>query len=270
MEHATGDLAATLARTTARLDQDVKAAQQTAAVAVTTARLAQATADPPEGAAIAVAAPATAPATAPVVSRVPPPREASRENPPAVAARPGQIHPGMPTYTGALPMPAEPNGPLGMMRPFPVQAQPPTIAEPSAPIALPRPDPRVPPTPGHMAMPFHAPLLQSNPLMTTGIFDAPVEPGAIAVAFAVDLGPATTIEAMRTRWSELKASQSPLFDSLKPLVALKDGGKAGQELHLIAGPLSNAAASARFCAVLSGTGIPCQAGVYEGQRLAAH
>jgi hypothetical protein len=105
--------------------------------------------------------------------------------------------------------------------------------------------------------------------MTTGIFDAPAAPSALTVEFAVDLGAGTTVDAMRSRWSEIKKSQSPLFDSLKPLVSLKDDGKAGQELHLIAGPLTNAAASERFCAVLSGSGIPCQATVYEGQHLAA-
>lgn len=153
-----------------------------------------------------------------------------------------------------------------MMRPFPVQA--PQIGEPAT-TAVPQTKPVAGATPPRTTATFRTPFLQSNPLMTTGILDGPVEPGPLAVEFAVDLGPATTVDALRARWSELKTGQSPLFDSLRPLVVLRDGGKAGQELHLIAGPLSNAGASARFCAVLSGTGIPCQAAVYEGQRLAA-
>jgi len=263
MERAIGDLTGTLARNTDRLDADVKAALVAAAAAVATAKLAQARADPPDG------VPAAIPAPAPVATRAAPSREA-RDSPPApaVSAFPGQIHGTAPAFTGALPMPAEPNGPPGMLRPFPVP--PPPVVETAASV-LPRPKPatatRLPAE--RAATALRAPLLQSNPLLTTGILDGPVEPGALAVEFAVDLGAATTIEAMQTRWSEIKASQSPLFDSLKPLVSLKDGGKAGQELHLIAGPLANAGASARFCAVLSGSGIACRQAVYEGQHLAA-
>jgi hypothetical protein len=115
--------------------------------------------------------------------------------------------------------------------------------------------------------PARAPLFQANPLMATGIFDTP-EPAAVATEFAVDLGAAATVDALRGRWNELRASQSPLFDNMKPLVALKES-KSGQELHLIAGPLTNNAAGARLCAVLSGTGVVCQPTLYEGQRLAA-
>jgi hypothetical protein len=104
--------------------------------------------------------------------------------------------------------------------------------------------------------------------MTTGIFAAPAEPTASAPEFAVDLGAAPTVEALRARWSELRTSQSPLLDNLRPLVALKES-RSGQELHLIAGPLTNSAGGARLCAVLAGTGVPCQPTAYEGQRLAS-
>ena len=168
-------------------------------------------------------------------------------------------------------MPAAPegNGPPGMMRPFPVA--PPSqaaaaAADPAPP--LPRPAAR----PSAPAAPIRAPLFQSNPLMTTGIFDTPAEPAAIAAPtvteFAIDLGAAATVEALRTRWGDLKVSQSPLFDNLRPLVTLKES-KSGQELHLIAGPLTNNAAGARLCAVLAGGGLSCQPTIYEGQRLTA-
>lgn len=129
-----------------------------------------------------------------------------------------------------------------------------------------KPQPR-PPAPA--AAPGHAPSFQANPLMTAGIFDGPAEPGGSAGEFAIDLGGGTTVEALRARWNALRASESPLFDNLKPLVALKDGGKSGQELHLIAGPLASSAATARFCAVLSGGGVPCLPSLFEGQHLAA-
>jgi hypothetical protein len=114
-----------------------------------------------------------------------------------------------------------------------------------------------------------APVFQSNPLMSTGILEPPPVTGAIAAAFGVDLGAASTIEVARSRWNELQVRQSPLLDNLKPLLALKDGGRAGQELHLIAGPLTSAAAGLRLCAVVSAGGAPCEPSDYEGQHLAA-
>ena len=106
--------------------------------------------------------------------------------------------------------------------------------------------------------------------MAAGILDAPPALGAIAAEFGVDLGAATTVEAARARWNELQIHQSPLLDNLKPLIALKDGSRGGQELHLIAGPLTSSAAGARLCAVVSSTGTACEPSAYDGQRLLAH
>ena len=53
---------------------------------------------------------------------------------------------------------------------------------------------------GRVRNPHRGPF-PANPLMTAGIFGTPVEPGEIATAFAIDLGPAGTIEAARTRWT---------------------------------------------------------------------
>jgi hypothetical protein len=261
MERQVGDLGGTLARSTARFEADLKTVQQVAAAASAAAatRLAQARPDPPEPATLA------APATA--AARMPPAREAAAPPNPVPL---GAVHPGAPAYTGTIPMPTattpETNGPPGMTRPFPVQAPPQAAAEPA--VATPRPRPNEA-KPGNPSTPLYGPLFQSNPLMTTGILGAPMEPGAISAEFAIDLGSAATIDALRTRWGEIRTSQSPLFDNLRPLVAIKDGGKGAQELHLVAGPLTTTAASARMCAVLSGTGVPCQATVYEGQRLTA-
>jgi len=255
MERQVGDLGGTLARSTARFEADLKTVQQVAAAASAAAatRLAQARPDPPEPAALA------APATA--APRTPPAHEAAAPPNPAPL---GAVHAGAPAYTGTIPMPTtttpETYGPPGMTRPFPVQAP----AETAVATPRPRPNEARPANPA-----LYGPLFQSNPLMTTGIIGAPMEPGTISAEFAIDLGSAATIDALRTRWGEIRTSQSPLFDNLRPLVAIKDGGKGAQELHLVAGPLTTTAASARMCAVLSGTGVPCQATVYEGQRLTA-
>jgi hypothetical protein len=91
----------------------------------------------------------------------------------------------------------------------------------------------------------------------------------IRTEFAVDLASETTIEALRARWGQLRAQQSAQLDGLKPLVAVRDGQKPGTvELHLIAGPLSNANAAARLCVTLGNAGLDCKPTVFDGQRLA--
>jgi hypothetical protein len=280
LEHQIGDLGGTLARTTARFEGDIRSAQQAAAAASAVAaanRVAPARPEPADSTPPAAVA-ANAPLTPSPVRTLP--AQPAPQSAPINPAPPGQIHPaassaaGFPTagspqtapgYTGAIPMPTipDPNGPPGMMRPFPVQPPPSAATDPWSGLRSPG-GARAPPP----ASAVPAPLFQSNPLMTTGIFDTPAEPGTVATEFAIDLGAAPTVGALRARWSDLKVSQSPLLDNLKPLIALKDA-KSGQELHLIAGPLTSNSAGARLCAVLAGTGVVCQPSMYEGQRLAA-
>jgi hypothetical protein len=173
-------------------------------------------------------------------------------------AAPESVAPTIRPYSVVAPLPPpgvsaaaeQPIGPsIPLPRPFPSKAQPIASAATAASAAA-APQARAP-------MPV-------NPLMTTGILDAPVEPGAIASEFAIDLGAAATVELARARWNELRASQSPLFDNLKPVIALKDGGRSGQELHLVAGPLTSSATSARLCAVLAGRLCPIL--IDEGPR----
>jgi len=279
LERQINELGGTLARTTAHLEGETRSAQQAAAAAAAiaaSARAVPARPDPMESSAPAMAA-AHAPAPSPPASpfgRTPQPAPQAANPLP-----PGQIHPaataaaGFPTlsggpppaqaYTGAIPMPAAPDAdvPPGLIRPAP--PPPPSAAAPDpwpAPLARP-PAAKAPPPAAATGLP----MFRSNPLMTTGIFETPAEPGA---GFAIDLGAAPTVEVLRTRWNDLRISQAPLLDNLKPLVALKDGAKTGQELHLIAGPLTSNSAALRLCAVLVATAL-CQPALYEGQRLAA-
>jgi hypothetical protein len=87
--------------------------------------------------------------------------------------------------------------------------------------------------------------------------------------FGVDIGGKDTLDALRTLWSSLRGSHGTLFESLRPLVAVREGNKPDAvELRLIAGPLPNAVAAARLCATLSAAGVTCQPTVFDGQRLA--
>lgn len=88
--------------------------------------------------------------------------------------------------------------------------------------------------------------------------------------FAVDLGADSSIEALRGRWSRLKAANPKEFDALRPLISVRETGKSGMlELRLIVGPLADAATAARLCARLATAGkFYCEPAAFDGQRLA--
>ncbi|HEY8267792.1 MAG TPA: hypothetical protein VIG34_03930 [Xanthobacteraceae bacterium] len=91
---------------------------------------------------------------------------------------------------------------------------------------------------------------------------------ATRTEFAVDLGGDTSVEALRALWATMRGNH-PALANLKPLVSIRDGGKPGVvELRLVAGPLANAAAAARICALLAVNQVACQTAVFDGQRLA--
>jgi len=282
LERQIHELGTTLAQTTARLEGETRLAQQAAAAAAAVAasnRAAQPKPDLPESPPPVMPAPAPAAVSPPTSSlgRMPAPQTAN-------LLPPGQIHPSIspptvgfavtpggtpaspPTYTGAIASPpgvADPNGTPSPVRPFPGQPQHAAAAADSWSTVLTHPNGLKAP-PSSIAIPA---MFRSNPLMMTGIFAMPAQAGTSAAEFGVDLGTAPTVEGLRARWNELQISQSPLLDNLKPLIALKEGPRSGQELHLVAGPLTNNSAAHRLCAVLVGTSALCQPTAYEGQRL---
>jgi hypothetical protein len=101
---------------------------------------------------------------------------------------------------------------------------------------------------------------------------APSAAADIAVAhtdFGVDLGSARSIKGLRTLWHGILKSNARELDSLYPIIVLKERGNGGHgmQLRLVAGPLSDAAAAAKICAVLSENGRACETAVFDGQRL---
>jgi hypothetical protein len=85
--------------------------------------------------------------------------------------------------------------------------------------------------------------------------------------FGLDLGSASTVEALRTAWTAALRRHGPLLEGMRAVVRerVRPGG---MELRLIAGPLPNAAAAARLCAAMTAAGAICAPAVFEGQRLA--
>jgi hypothetical protein len=76
---------------------------------------------------------------------------------------------------------------------------------------------------------------------------------------------------LRALWRGLLKSHSnaPLA-SLQPIIVIREGtGGRGMQLRLVAGPLSDAAAAAKLCAVMTESGRDCETAVYDGQRLSS-
>ncbi len=87
--------------------------------------------------------------------------------------------------------------------------------------------------------------------------------------FGVDLGTANSVNGLRMLWHGLLKSRSnaPLT-ALRPIIVIKESAKGlGMQLRLVAGPLNDAGAAARICAVLTENNRPCETAIFDGQRL---
>jgi hypothetical protein len=88
--------------------------------------------------------------------------------------------------------------------------------------------------------------------------------------FGVDVGSANSIGGLRALWRGLLKSRSnaPLA-TLRPIIVVREGTTGlRMQLRLVAGPLGDAAAAAKICAVLIENNRACETAVFDGQRLA--
>ncbi len=98
------------------------------------------------------------------------------------------------------------------------------------------------------------------------------DPPKVAVQrteFGVDVGSANSLGGLRALWRGLLKSKSnaPLA-SLRPIIVVKESNSGlGMQLRLVAGPLVDAAAAAKICAVMIESERTCETTVFDGQRL---
>lgn len=94
---------------------------------------------------------------------------------------------------------------------------------------------------------------------------------AMKTEFGVDLGGEISMNGLRTLWASIKSNHGKTLTGLRPIVRVREGAKPGTvELHLVAGPVPDAAAAARVCADLQHAGVACQTSEYDGQKLSLH
>jgi hypothetical protein len=87
--------------------------------------------------------------------------------------------------------------------------------------------------------------------------------------FGVDLGSANSVNGLRMLWRGLLKSRSnALLTALRPIIVIKESTNGlGMQLRLVAGPLNDAGAAARICAVLAENKRPCDTAIFDGQQL---
>ncbi|MDB5605081.1 MAG: hypothetical protein JWP25_1981 [Bradyrhizobium sp.] len=117
------------------------------------------------------------------------------------------------------------------------------------------------------------PVASSAPPADNAGPDAQATPPKLAVQrteFGVDVGGANSVGGLRALWRGLLKSRSnaPLA-ALHPIIVVKEGSNGlGMQLRLVAGPLGDAAAAAKICAVMNENERTCETAVFDGQRLA--
>ena len=87
--------------------------------------------------------------------------------------------------------------------------------------------------------------------------------------FGVDLGTANSVNGLRALWlGLLKSKSNAPLTALRPIIVIKEGTNGlGMQLRLVAGPLNDAGAAAKICAVLTENNRPCETAIFDGQRL---
>lgn len=86
--------------------------------------------------------------------------------------------------------------------------------------------------------------------------------------FGVDLGGANSVDGLRALWRGLTASNKSLAN-LRPIITIRERSNGySMQLRLVAGPLDDAAAAAKLCAVLKLGERTCETSIFDGQRLA--
>lgn len=96
------------------------------------------------------------------------------------------------------------------------------------------------------------------------------EPLPAKLEYGIDLGAATSLEALRIHWAAVKANYGPLLVGLHPVATQHTKTPAGATYRLVAGPLPDIAAATQLCARFPVTRTGCRAAKFTGVQLAEH
>jgi hypothetical protein len=123
------------------------------------------------------------------------------------------------------------------------------------------------------------PQAEAAPPITEPVPLPPVRVAAVAAAesapphpvkydYGIDLGGASSIDILRTRWAGVKANYGPQLTGLSP-VAVRDRRTGSNDYRLVIGPLPNAAAAKQLCARLQMAPASCRIARYDAEAASA-
>ena len=95
----------------------------------------------------------------------------------------------------------------------------------------------------------------------------PDPPAARQDDFGLDLGGGASIDAVRQRWSTVKANFGPLLSGMHPLAA-HDRRPGATGYRLVVGPLPNSVAASGLCAHFSAARTACRPVKFDGEPIA--
>lgn len=189
----------------------------------------------------------------------------------ALAERVASMERSVGDVTASIPR-SEVTGPVPRppVRVIPTSPPPAAAATPAASPASPASAAAVmPDVPAASSAPASAPIPTPSPAAAATTPPEAQGSTTIRTDFGVDLAGDQSIDALRSRWQQLRAQHGPVLEGLRPVISIQEGGRPGSvELRLVVGPLSNANAAARLCATLTLAGVNCKTAVFDGQRLA--
>lgn len=109
-----------------------------------------------------------------------------------------------------------------------------------------------------------------SPALASPIGQAPEAPAAsvaMSTLFGADLGAGTNVADLRRKWRSMRDLLAAEPSSLQPIMAIREVD-FGYTLHLVVGPMRDAADVATLCARLAQSVPSCAPVAFDGQRLA--
>jgi hypothetical protein len=113
------------------------------------------------------------------------------------------------------------------------------------------------------------PLPANSAMSASGELPGDASSSASTAAFGADIGSASTRKALLAQWTEMRAAHPRIFESLRPVMIVRDSPRSNRiELRLVVGSFADAANAAKFCATLAASHLSCQPTMLDGQQLA--
>lgn len=94
----------------------------------------------------------------------------------------------------------------------------------------------------------------------------PARPTPARTEYGIDLGGAPNMEALRARWSTVKANLGPLLTGLQP-IAVRDRRPGSTAVHLVVGPMPNIAAARQVCTRFAAARVACRPAKFDGEAV---